>query len=117
MPLTWSVDKCENDDTLVSPEVWPITNAMILSTMAMGISKITKKTVEEYWIRLELFRMAGMPFMTSPDGGAIKYDQLQSFIGLETNASDLSNAKFNRNLAKTLRSRAKRALVEQEKKK
>ena len=55
--------------------------------------------------------------MTSPDGGPIKYDQLQSFIGLETNASDLSNAKFNRNLAKTLRSRAKRALIKQEKKK
>ena len=48
MALNWNIEDCKNHKELTTDKEWPITNALIWATMAIGVNEITSKNVKKY---------------------------------------------------------------------
>lgn len=96
---------------------WEITEAMIFGTMTIGINEITEDNADEVFVRLRMAEaFTGAPFWgPSEDGGREEiswtHEMVTRRIGLRTNASEMSKAKFNGRLAKLLRQEAEREVT------
>jgi len=117
MPLTWSLDKCKDKEVLESDEMWPATWAVIYTSMATGISEVTKRNVKELWIRYEMYALSGAPLISVPEKDGkrqqIKLSDLKRFIGLTTNVNNKTRSKLHKDLIRQLRSQAERNLAKQ----
>jgi hypothetical protein len=80
------------------------TEAIIFATMALGINKITEKNLVEWATRCKL--AAGVGYLSKK----ITVEDLRAHIGLSTNASPLTAAKFRANLYKQVESDSKREM-------
>jgi len=104
MALNWDITKC--DESVKSDENWPLTEYLIWGTIGVGINTITEDNAKLFFERLNLFDRvltpAG-PIMTTDDDGELTYrhvtlDEVKARIGLKTNASPLTKAKFLSNV-------------------
>lgn len=81
----------------VEPDDWrirPITQTIIFTTMAVGMGEITTANYEEFYARAQLFELLNkIPFAQR-----ISYDNIHRHIGLRTNVSFESWAKWSRRL-------------------
>lgn len=105
MSLDWDITNC--DDACKTDEEWPITNAIILLTMQVGLGTITEKNVDEFFVRLHVIEAIFGP-MVSRNGEPcrISYEDVRRRIGLRVNVTDETNAKWNTRMGKILRDRA-----------
>ena len=54
MALNWNIEDCKNYKELTTDKEWPITNALIWSTIAIGINEITSKNVKKVFTRIRI---------------------------------------------------------------
>ena len=90
----------------------PITNIIIFGTIITGIRDLTEKTVKEFFTRLKMSELAsGEGYLRNGDGPrGITYQEVLDHVGLHTNASDITKAKFNNNMSRNLRDKATRQM-------
>ena len=90
----------------------PITNIIIFGTIITGIRDLTAKTVKEYFTRLKMSELAsGDGYLRNGDKyRGITYQEVLDHVGLHTNASDITKAKFNNNISRQLRDKATRQI-------
>ncbi len=98
MALTYDLTKCENGMT-------GLAETLIFATMFVGINHITEKSADEFFVRIKLWEAAGgaLRVMGRENGGGFEpcpltLDEVRAYIGLNTNASVLTKAKFLGNL-------------------
>jgi len=93
---------CLNKDETIREE----TNTLIFYTMNLGINIITKTNVDKFILRLRMYEVLhGMTKWRTVNGeriNAISDTLIRNHIGLKTNASELSDAQFNKNMLKQL---------------
>lgn len=114
-------DKIDSDGTIHPDRVKmnPITEVLIWSTISVGISKITEKNYSDYYRRLRALEQAGICFLQGKDedGKDISrnpdLNEVYLHMGLSTNATKITNAKFMRNLGETIYDRIKYQVEEE----
>ena len=93
---------CLNKDETIREE----TNTLIFYTINLGINIITKTNVDKFILRLRMYEVLhGMTKWRTVNGeriNAISDTLIRNHIGLKTNASELSDAQFNKNMLKQL---------------
>lgn len=106
MPLNWSIERCENWEELIDDDNWGVTNALIWTTMAIGMHGITASNAGEFFARVDTIQRAtgqlcykdtGTPTDTEPSKWVpymITHADIVRRIGLGTNASRLTKAQF-----------------------
>jgi hypothetical protein len=105
MALHWNITNCKDSKSLQTPEEWPITNALIWSTMSVGIRDINEKTIPEFYARLSVWEsIVGPMFYEDDEEGktterGVTLDDLRKRIGLHTNASSMTRAEWRKNIA------------------
>ena len=106
MPLYWNTKDVKidtNDDA-----IWPVTNALIWGTMSIGMNSISEVDWKEFYTRCHIIEAIhgnwlvkdGKPRLITPQD---VYDH----IGLSTNASNMTNAKFKASIDERFRQQAK----------
>lgn len=87
------IDLLDHDTTLR----WNLSTA----TMAVGINKITKDNVDDFWDRYCAIQYAyGF-------GTYVNLEDIQRCVGFSTNASNMTPTKFKSHLAETLLGKAR----------
>ena len=103
MSLDFNIKNIKNYKTLCyqGDQLSPITNAIIWSTMGIGIGEITDKNHEEFYERMELQQKVYGPFLSAESGPfPITLDMVRDHIGLKTNVfPKVTKKKFMANLA------------------
>lgn len=105
MSLDWNLgkidnfkEKCYNDDSLN-----PMTEALIFSTMIVGLNEISEKNVDEFYFRIALFESLFTTMLKTwendePVSVFIERDDIVNHIGLWTNASSMTNAQYRKHV-------------------
>lgn len=114
MALTWSIEAVADMDATcyVGDELSPVTESLIFATMWTGMPQITATNWREFYLRLHMHAQ----LYVSADYGTLNVDgvtpqQVEAHVGLRTNATEFTKAKFYRNLAGIMRERARNALT------
>lgn len=113
MALHWNMEDVEDFEEISEGFDWQITEAMIYGTMTIGINKITEANYQEVFVRLKMSEaIVGTPFIRWTDEGKEEIgwslEMVKRRIGLGTNASPMSKAKFNGMLTRRMRENAER---------
>lgn len=107
MSLNFSFSKCAkiNGENVYDfpgdPEKWhPVAEQLAFVTMVIGIPEITAKNAEKFAQRLSLYQRITGPLIRYGDGtkAYITLEDVQQHIGMATNASALSDAKFAKHM-------------------
>jgi len=106
MALDWYFGKVENFKQVCfqNKKMNPVSHSLIFATMVIGMNEITKKNWAKFYARLHLWELIhgaylsknGKPFLISAD-------EVKRHIGLSTNASVFSDARFLRNFSRKLK--------------
>jgi hypothetical protein len=101
MPLNWSVAACKNFKDLQEGREWNITNHLIWQSMNVGINEITIDNIPEFIARLSVWEALSDAHLTIHNEETdkcerydIKVSDMVKRIGMWTNASTLTDAKF-----------------------
>jgi hypothetical protein len=106
MSLNWNLSKIANKDTVcytnyengcyeIEKRLSGLTHSLIWATMAVDLGSITAKNIGEWQIRLQIISVA----YSDPVWAAITRKQLEAHIGLSTNVSNTTRAKFMRKIS------------------
>jgi hypothetical protein len=110
MSLNWDISKIKNADDLCwlpagpgekdeDRKMNPITNALIWTTMSVGMGAVTEKNHLEFFARCELVsKLSGAP-LTKVEGGKrvdinFTLEDIKAHIGISTNVSDETQGKW-----------------------
>lgn len=115
MSLDWSIADCEDWEELNSEEEWPITNALIWRTMVVGFGRITEDNYEEFFERNEASNLIYGPAVFKWDENKKKVNLLtlaaiKRRIGLNTNVTTLTKAKWEKDFMRRVKLRTSEAL-------
>jgi hypothetical protein len=73
-------------DDAGTQEMNPVTYALIIATMAVGLPGITRKNHREFYARLAVVERVGSPFVSGPDGPRpLTLTDVEAHLGLVTN--------------------------------
>lgn len=102
MPLTWDATEVADYDNLTDDEC-VAREALIFATMGVGINHITEDNAREFYERVSFIeKVNGASRHGWEDGEHVPVyftpDEIRRFIGLRTNASVLTKAKFKTNV-------------------
>ena len=95
-----------------------VTHMLIFCSMMTGIREITEKNAEEVFTRIRMSEVVHGGYLTVKDGGYRNFtlEDVTGHIGLQTNASDITKARFNTNINRQLREKIDREIKYTEKK-
>lgn len=99
MPLNWSVEDCLDYPSLLENREYAITETLVFATMAIGMNEITTANAGEFYSRVSILKgILGSIGIYKGDTGVenieIIPEDIYKRIGLTTNASTLTKAKF-----------------------
>jgi hypothetical protein len=103
MALDWSIKEVINfkdcykssNDKDDETSLKDLPHQIILSTMIVGISDITKENYQQFYNRLHLLEsISGAFFYLDGVSKLISLEDVERMIGLTTNASELTRVKF-----------------------
>jgi len=83
MSLNWDISDCENWESLLKDDEYPVTEGLIHWMMVIGFRSITRDNWGKVFARLE---------MMNKDNFTI--DDVHARIGLSTNCSELTDAQW-----------------------
>lgn len=116
MALTWNVSKVKNYKVVTTdpndPNKWaPVTRALITLTIPLGMNHITEKNYEEFFARVVATELVNGPMLykVTKDGKVdtpITIEDVYAHIGLTTNASSGSKARFWNGITKDILGRS-----------
>lgn len=115
MSLDWDVREVAEE--FKTDDEWPVTEALIWSTLSVGIPAITEATVEKFATRLNMVaQLYGPPLTVVDDDGRMRpqritLTEVRQRIGLRTNVSRLSDAAFKTRMYKRLEEQASAQVV------
>ncbi len=101
MSLNWNVEDC------VGREDWSdrdhaVLDRLIWGTMTVGLHRITEANIPEWLLRMRMERAHyGSAFRMQyegEEGHYLRLEHLRKFVGMRTNASDLTRAKWLKEL-------------------
>jgi hypothetical protein len=101
MPLNYDLSKVKSYKRLFTKEgqLKEPYSTIILLTMGVGVRTITEKNYGKFYNRLHLIEtLNGCFFYKNKKPLFITEEQVKRMIGLKTNASDLTTAKFIKSL-------------------
>ena len=106
----WNQDRTEIVRTIEHEEreCWnPVTEALVMSFMGIGMTRITNDNVDEVYTRLMMYsRIYGggvlIDGMTKQPRD-FKYEEVVGHIGLTTNVTEMTKVQFKNRLSKRLR--------------
>lgn len=103
MPLTWDMTSVTNWSELKEGAEWSKTEALIFSTMSIGMNQITADNANEFYARIKFLEGAIGSFV-SVDGNDYFFTvaDIQRRIGLHTNGNRDTRTRFMNRLAKNL---------------
>lgn len=110
MSLNYDLTAIDNSDEVCwtgqpgERTMQPVTETLIWATMLVGISQITEKNYREFYLRDKMLYL----------DSTLTVADCKRHIGLKTNATDKTRAKFNGTLVSIYRERAERAARESE---
>lgn len=101
MSLNWSIEKVEDwKKKNRKQENRAVLNALIWSTLAVGFSSITKKNYKKFYARLTaLEHLKGAYLYKKDKPRYITLDDIEMWIGLWTNADNISASQFEKRLS------------------
>lgn len=128
MALNWGTDEMKKrlgdarwNEVTTSPwpgeggqEQWhPVTDRIVWHLLAIGISKITEENAEKVYRRISMIEeVSGPSLVYARDGKEtgifITMEDIRNHIGLCTNVTNMTDAKFNSHLADIVRRVAER---------
>jgi hypothetical protein len=99
--LCWTVDERGDANMGIKPGdkvLHPMTHALVMMSMGVGLGGITEKNWREWWARLSLLQSMDGPYLHTGDGEPwlIKPSDVHAHIGLTVNVSRESRAKWLR---------------------
>lgn len=105
MALHWDISSCKDVDAIKTDEEWPITDALIWSTMFLQIGTITDKNIDEFCERMSIWQKCFGALMGNSKGEDrwITRKDIEKRIGLRTNVTTESKSKFNNAVIRALR--------------
>ena len=106
MPLNYDLQNVEAD--LDDKNVAMVSNALVWGTLSIAMGKITKENWKEFYTRCHMIETIHGAWLYDRDGVRhITPKDVKSHIGLGTNVTNISNAKFKDDIDHRLRSQAK----------
>lgn len=100
MALNWNIERCENWNELTDDNNWGVTNALIWTTMIIGMNSITSDNSNEFFARVDTVQKAtGELCNAANENGewnpyTITHADIVRRIGLGTNADHLTKTQF-----------------------
>ena len=102
MALNWNVSKVENFKTVcynADGKVNGVTETLIWATMIIGMNGITEKNAEEFFFRISMREKLHGALRRdwsgeNPVDVFVTWDEVKTHIGLGTNATNMTRAKF-----------------------
>ncbi len=99
MALHWDMEKVKDRKELFDEVGSGIFDAIIWSTMAVGLGGITEKNVDKYFERLMILDKVDGPYLRDKEGPkSWDYATVKRFIGLSTNVANDSDAVFKKKI-------------------
>ena len=109
MSLNWNIENVKAD--WQSDDVWPITNALIWGTMSVGMNEITNSNWREFYSRAYMIQtIHGGWLIETGESRFITPQEVKDHIGLHTNATNYTAAKFKSNIDRRMREYATQLL-------
>lgn len=108
MSLDWSVANVKDHATVTTSPFdehkWhPVTEAIVWACMAVELSGITEKNIDEFWFRYKAWQMVAGASLLNKDGDLyVTRKDVELHIGLSTNVSDQSRKYFMDKLVKVI---------------
>ena len=96
-----------------SDEGWAVANALIWGTMSVGMHSITEKDWQEFYTRAHMIQTIHGGWLWDHKTKKTRHvtaDEVRSFIGLRTNATNYTNAQFKNSIDRRLREQAQQML-------
>lgn len=84
MSLNYDLTRCHDLPALQSETEWPITQAIIFETVAVGMGELTLATLPEFKVRSDLWRHFELGD-TAHSGTLFTVEDLRKRVGLKTN--------------------------------
>ena len=101
MPLMWNFKKIKDCQAKREKDDNQILDALVWSTLAIGMGRLNEKTAEEFLYRLNRYtREVGAIMLEGRTPVYWTMEMLEPWFGLETNISPLSNAEFDQHMRK-----------------
>lgn len=106
MALHWSIERCENWNELTDDNNWSVTNALIWTTMIIGMNSITSDNSNEFFARVDTVQQAtGELCHVANEKGEwnpymITHADIVRRIGLGTNSSTMTKTQFYKHVEK-----------------
>jgi len=95
MPLTWDMTSVNNWSELKEGAEWSKTEALIFSTMTIGMNTITDTNANEFYARIKILEgVIGSFVYIDGDDYFFTPADIQRRIGLHTNGSSDTRTKF-----------------------
>ena len=108
MSLNWNVSACTNHKELVEGDEWTTTEILIWATIIVGVGDVkTEEVAREFYRRVFMWETVGGPLNMS--GRRIAWPDVKRRIGLTTNASNMTPAKWRMKLEQLGMAEADRA--------
>jgi hypothetical protein len=103
MALHWNIERCNDFESLKSDSEWFKTEALIWTTMIIGINQITEKTADEFYRRVKLIEKGTGRLAATKEGDYwFTKEDITRRIGLGTNATSMNKTEFNKHLLKLM---------------
>ena len=98
--LCWQATGEKNKDGDDTFRLNPVTDALVWATMTVGIPRITEKNWKEFFVRQGAVDHVCGPALSNRKTGKsmLTEEAIHAHIGLATNASTITAAKFLKNL-------------------
>ena len=106
MALHWNIERCENWNELIDDNNWGVTNALIWTTMIVGMSSITADNANEFFARVDTVQQATgeLCHVANKEGEwnpyLIIHADIVRRIGLGTNSSSMTKTQFFKHVEK-----------------
>lgn len=117
MALNWSLKDIKDHENVCwigegdDSQMNPVTESLIFATISIGIPKISKENCTEVFARLTMLEtIYGPPFQAKDGPASYTLEDVRKHIGLGTNATPFTKAKFHGNITRIMRERANAAL-------
>jgi hypothetical protein len=109
MSLNWNIENVKAD--WKSDDVWPITDALIWATMSVGMNEITNSNWREFYSRAYMIQtIHGGWIIEKGKTRFVTPQEVKDHIGLYTNATNYTAAKFKSNIDRRMREYANQHL-------
>lgn len=109
MSLNWNIENVKAD--WKSDDVWPITDALIWATMSVGMNEITNSNWREFYSRAYMIQtIHGGWIIEKGKTRFVTPKEVRDHIGLHTNATNHTAAKFKSNIDRRMREYANQQL-------